>query len=78
MNTTLDKLKIGQECQVIKIDIKNRERKRHLLDMGITRGVHIKIKRVAPMGDPVSIELRDYVLSINKKDLSHIFVKISK
>ena len=76
MNTTLDKLKIGQECQVIKIDIKNRERKRHLLDMGITRGVHIKIKRVAPMGDPVSIELRDYVLSINKRDLSHIFVKI--
>lgn len=76
MNTTLDKLKIGQECQVIKIDIEDRKRKRHILDMGITRGVHLKIKRIAPMGDPISIELRDYILSVSKKDLQHIYVRI--
>ena len=76
MIKTLDKLKVGQKCQVISIDITDKQRKRHLLDMGVTRGVSIKIKRVAPMGDPVSIELRGYVLCVNKKDLSQIIVKI--
>ena len=75
MITTLDKLKVGQECQVIKIQITNKERKRHLLDMGITKGTHLKIKRIAPMGDPVSIELRDYILSVSKKDLKQIYVR---
>ena len=78
MNISLDKLKVGQECQVIKIEIKDKEKKRHLLDMGITRGTHIKIKRIAPMGDPISIEFRDYILSISKKDLKNIYVKILK
>ena len=75
MTTTLDKLKVGQECQVIKIEISDKKRKRHLLDMGITRGVKIKIKRIAPMGDPISIELRDYILSVSKKDLKQIYVR---
>ena len=75
MTTTLDKLKVGQKCQVIKIEISDKKRKRHLLDMGITRGVKIKIKRIAPMGDPISIELRDYILSVSKKDLKQIYVR---
>ena len=44
--------------------------------MGVTRGVNLKIKRIAPMGDPVSIELRGYILCVSKKDLSQIIVKI--
>lgn len=76
MITTLDKLRVGQKCQVISIDITDRQRKRHLLDMGVTRGVNLKIKRIAPMGDPVSIELRGYILCVSKKDLSQIIVKI--
>ena len=76
MTTTLDKLKVGQECQVMKIQITNKERKRHLLDMGLTKGTHLKIKRIAPMGDPVSIELRGYILSVSKKDLKQIYVRI--
>lgn len=76
MIKTLDKLKVGQKCQVISINIKDKERKRHLLDMGVTRGTNIKIKRIAPTGDPISIELRGYVLCVSKKDLSQITVKI--
>ena len=40
--------------------------------MGITKGVKIKIKKIAPMGDPVDIELRGYELAIRKKDLKDI------
>ena len=76
MIKTLDKLKVGQKCQVVSIDITDKKRKRHLLDMGVTRGTNIKIKRIAPMGDPVSIELRGYILCVSKKDLSQITVKI--
>lgn len=76
MIVTLDKLKVGQKCQVISINITDKKRKRHLLDMGITRGVNIKIKRIAPMGDPISIELRGYILCVSKKDLSEIIVKL--
>lgn len=76
MKTTLDKIKVGDKCQVISIDITDKRRKRHLLDMGITRGVKIKVKRIAPMGDPVSIELRGYILCVSKNDLSKIIVRV--
>lgn len=76
MKTTLDKIKVGDKCQVISIDITDKKRKRHLLDMGITRGVNIKVKRIAPMGDPVSIELRGYILCVSKNDLSQIVVRV--
>ena len=66
----LSELKIMQ--QAIVINIKNKNIKRHLLDMGITKGVKIKIKKIAPMGDPIDIELRGYELAIRKKDLKDI------
>ena len=71
-----DKLKVGQKAKVLSINILDKERKRHLLDMGLTRGVELKIKRIAPMGDPVSIELRGYVLSVSKRDLEKIVVTV--
>ena len=73
---SLDELKIGQVAKVIKINISNKAIKRHLLDMGITRGVEVKIKKVAPMGDPIDIELRDYELCIRKADLAQIEVEV--
>lgn len=74
----LDELKVGEKAKVLKLNVENREIRRHLLDMGITRGVEIKIKKVAPMGDPVDIELRDYELCIRKSDLSKIEVEVIK
>ena len=52
----------------------DRKRKKHLLDMGLTRGVNVKVKKIAPMGDPISIELRGYELCISKKELAQIRV----
>lgn len=68
----LSELKIMQQAIVTNINIKNENVKRHLLDMGITKGVKIKIKKIAPMGDPIDIELRGYELAMRKKDLKDI------
>ena len=76
VETTLDKLKKGQEGIVLKIDIKERKKKMHLLDMGLTKGTKVKIKKIAPMGDPVSIFLRGYELCISKEELKQIVVGV--
>ena len=73
---TADKLEIGDRAKVIELDVSNKEVRRHLLDMGITRGVEIIVKKKAPMGDPVDICLRDYELCISKKDLVSIKVEV--
>ena len=74
----LDELKVGEKGKVLNLNVENKEIRRHLLDMGITRGVEVKIKKVAPMGDPIDIELRDYQLCIRKADLSKIEVEVIK
>ncbi len=74
----LSELKIGEKARVLKLNIENKQIKRHLLDMGITRGVIVKIKKIAPMGDPIDLELRDYELCIRKADLTQIEVEVIK
>ncbi len=74
----LDELKVGQKAKVLSLNVENKEIRRHLLDMGITRGVEVRVKKVAPMGDPIDIELRDYELCIRKADLSKIEVEVIK
>ena len=74
--TTLDKLKKGQEGVLLEINIEDRKRKKHLLDMGLTKGTKVKIKKIAPMGDPIGIELRDYELCVSKKELSQIIIGV--
>ena len=74
--TTANELTIGDKAKVLELDVSNKEIKRHLLDMGITRGVFFTIKKKAPMGDPIDISLRDYELCISKKELSSIVVEV--
>lgn len=74
----LSELEIGQKAKVLKLNIEDKQIKRHLLDMGITRGATVKIKKIAPMGDPIDIELRDYELCIRKADLTQIEVEVIK
>ena len=69
-------LKIGQAAIVKNLNIKDKQIRRHLLDMGITRDVKIKIKKIAPMGDPIDIELRGYELALRKADLKQIEVEV--
>ena len=72
----LSDLKVGQKARVLRLNETNKAIRRHLLDMGVTRGVIVTIKKIAPMGDPIDISLRDYELCICKDDLSKIEVEI--
>lgn len=72
----LSDLKIGQRAKVLGIHMDKPDIRRHLLDMGITRGTEIIIKKVAPMGDPVDIELRGYELCIRKEEMKNIDVEV--
>ena len=74
ITTRLSELKIGEKGKVVFINCDDNELKRRMLDMGITRGVEIQIKKIAPFGDPVSIELRGYELCLRKKYLNDIEV----
>lgn len=72
----LSDLKIGQRAKVLGLHLDKPEVRRHLLDMGITKGTEILIKKVAPMGDPVDIELRGYELCIRKEEMRNIDVEV--
>lgn len=67
-----------QKAQVLALHNDNMAVRRRLLDMGITKGVIVKIKKVAPMGDPVDIELRGYELCIRKDEMKMIDIKVVK
>lgn len=72
----LSDLKIGQKAKVLGIRMDKPDIRRHLLDMGITKGTIILIKKVAPMGDPIDIELRGYELCIRKEEMKNIDVEV--
>lgn len=70
----LSELKKGEKAEVLNVECSNSILKRRMLDMGITKGVTVLVKKIAPFGDPVSIELRGYELCLRKSDLSNIEV----
>ena len=72
----LSDLEVGQKGKVLKINETNKAIKRHLLDMGVVRGTEVTIKKIAPMGDPIDISLRDYELALRKEDLSKIEIEV--
>ena len=49
--------------------------KRHIMDMGITKGVEVFVRKVAPLGDPIEVTVRDYELSLRKVDAEMIEVE---
>lgn len=77
-NCNLSELKIGDKAIVTKLDISNKAVRRHLLDMGMTRGAQVQIKKIAPMGDPIDVELRGYELALRKEDLQSIKGEVIK
>lgn len=74
--TTLDKLIIGQKAKVLSLQNENKALRRRLLDMGITKDVVILIKKIAPLGDPIDIELRGYELCLRLSDMKNIDVEV--
>ncbi|MGM9537793.1 MAG: ferrous iron transport protein A [Candidatus Onthomonas sp.] len=71
---TLRQAKIGDTVKVVKLHGEGAVRRR-IMDMGITRGVEVYIRKVAPLGDPVEITVRGYELSIRKADADMIEVE---
>jgi ferrous iron transport protein A len=70
----LSELKKGEKGTVVSINNANIPLKRRMLDMGITSGAEILVKKIAPLGDPICLELRGYELCLRKSDLSGIEV----
>lgn len=71
---TLKQVKVGQTCTVKRVHGEGALRRR-IMDMGITKGVKIYVRKVAPLGDPIEITVRDYELSVRKNDAELIEVE---
>lgn len=71
---TLRQAKIGQTVRVVKLHGEGAV-KRRIMDMGITKGVEVYVRKVAPLGDPVEVTVRGYELSLRKADAKMIEVE---
>ena len=74
----LSEVNVGQRARIVKLNFENKEIRRHLLDMGLTRGTEVEVRKKAPVGDPIDIKLRDYELCISKSDLKQIEAEVIK
>ena len=70
---TLKDVKVGETVTVRRLHGEGPV-KRRIMDMGITKGVDLHLRKVAPLGDPVEVTVRGYELSIRKGDAQNIFV----
>ncbi len=71
---TLKEAKVGQTVKVVKLHGEGAIRRR-IMDMGITRGVEIYVRKLAPLGDPLELHVRGYALSLRKADAELIEIE---
>ena len=71
---TMKDTKVGETVKVVKLTGEGAV-KRRIMDMGITKGVEVHIRKVAPLGDPVEVTVRGYELSLRKADAEMIEVE---
>ena len=71
---TLKTVKVGETVRVIKLHDEGAT-KRRIMDMGLTKGVEVFVRKVAPLGDPIEVTVRGYELSIRKADAEMIEVE---
>ncbi len=71
---TLRQAQVGSTVKVVKLHGEGAV-KRRIMDMGITRGVSVTIRKVAPLGDPVEVTVRGYELSLRKSDAEMVEVE---
>ncbi len=71
---TLKEVPIGSTVKVVKLHGEGAV-KRRIMDMGITKGVEVYVRKVAPLGDPIEVNVRGYELSIRKADAGMIEVE---
>lgn len=70
----LKEAKIGETVRVVKIHGEGAI-KRRIMDMGLTKGIEVYIRKVAPLGDPIEVTVRGYELSLRKADAEQIEVE---
>ena len=71
---TLREVSVGQTVKVTKLNGEGPV-KRRIMDMGITKGVEVFVRKVAPFGDPIEVTVRGYELSLRKADAEMILVE---
>ena len=71
---TLRQAKIGDTVKVVKLHGEGAV-KRRIMDMGITKGVEVYVRKVAPLGDPIQVTVRGYELSLRKADAEMIEIE---
>lgn len=71
---TLRDVKIGETAKVVKLNGEGPV-KRRIMDMGLTKGVEVYVRKVAPLGDPIEVTVRGYELSIRKADAEMVLVE---
>lgn len=71
---TLKESKVGDTVRVVKLHGEGAV-KRRIMDMGLTKGVDVRIRKVAPLGDPIEVTVRGYELSIRKADAEMIEIE---
>ncbi len=71
---TLKAVRIGETVKVVKLHGEGAV-KRRIMDMGLTKGVQVHVRKVAPLGDPIEVTVRGYELSIRKADAEMIAVE---
>lgn len=72
---TLRDVRIGEKAEVLKL-LGTGALKRHIMDMGITKGVEVFVRKVAPLGDPIEVTVRGYELSLRKSEAESVLVKL--
>lgn len=71
---TLRDVEIGQEAKVVRLTGEG-ALKRRIMDMGLTKGTAVRVRKVAPLGDPIEITVRGYELSIRKSEAENVVVE---
>ena len=71
---TLNEVKVGETVTVVKLNGEGAV-KRRIMDMGVTKGAKVYVRKVAPLGDPMEVTIRDYELTLRKADCEMIDVQ---
>jgi len=71
---TLNELEVGKTAKVVRLNGEGAV-KRRIMDMGLTKGTEVTVRKVAPLGDPVELTVRGYELSIRKDEAAMIVIR---
>jgi ferrous iron transport protein A len=77
MDKKLSELVPGEKGVIVRIGGSSSTRRR-IMDMGVVRGAEISVVRVAPLGDPVEFEIKDYHLSLRNREAENVYVKLEE